>query len=505
MHHKLRTVTLAAAGVAAAVTLITAPQAHAYPVAATSWGAANLISYADSDFEGTLGDWVSSSNTTLTDDTTQAFLHKDSMKMTATAAGSQAAKMGTGTSAPQVNVTAGDKYRESAWVKAPALSGRTVTFADGFYTASGTWLGWTSGSAVTLKSTGTWQYVEGDITAPATAAYMVGSPRITEAGVAANETLNVDEVLVEPYRAATLIGAEDTSGDCKSFSAANTAIGPLQSCKVFYNPTTAIPSSWSASTCSDLPADVTCVLAYKDFASASLINDFVSTVPAANPVIFVYYQEPENPNDSFSYDGKTGASAFVAEFENQASAVHAAVAAYSGPGVFIADDSMDYQYAAGSDHNDGGAGGSCSFIVPASAGTGAPDFYLDDHYAFTTNGDNLATNTDSQSSQEWDGWLNCVSPQNKPIGLAEYGLNCGQTNGTGAEPNALTTSEEMSADNTYLAGEPAGLPVVMWEYWWDTNGYSSGDCQFTEGGSPDGSAAVTQWRANETQNGGGAN
>jgi len=23
----------------------------------------------------------------------------------------------------------------------------------------------------------------------------------------------------------------------------------------------------------------------------------------------------------------------------------------------------------------------------------------------------------------WQGWLGCVSPQNKPIGVAEYGLN----------------------------------------------------------------------------------
>jgi hypothetical protein len=58
---------------------------------------------------------------------------------------------------------------------------------------------------------------------------------------------------------------------------------------------------------------------------------------------------------------------------------------------------------------------------------------------------------------------------------------------------------------TRLRGEPDGVPVVLWEYWWDTNGDSSGNCQFTKGGSPDGTQAVTQWQANETQNGGGAN
>ncbi len=44
---------------------------------------------------------------------------------------------------------------------------------------------------------------------------------------------------------------------------------------------------------------------------------------------------------------------------------------------------------------------------------------------------------------------------------------------------------------------------MMWEYWYDDN--SNGWFEFWVGGSPDGTQAVDQWQADETQNGGGAN
>jgi hypothetical protein len=53
----------------------------------------------------------------------------------------------------------------------------------------------------------------------------------------------------------------------------------------------------------------------------------------------------------------------------------------------------------------------------------------------------------------------------------------------------------MAADNTYLAGNPAGLPVVLYEYWWRNNV----GCVFT------GSSQINEWHSIETQNGGGAN
>jgi hypothetical protein len=200
--------------------------ARAASVEPTSWGAANLLSAADSDFESGVSGWEASSNTTVSQNTSSAFHGDASMELTATAAGSQAAKAEM--NGNQINVTGGDEYRISAWVQTgSAVSGRTVTFALGSYNSSNNWLGWTSGSTVTLSSTTGWQYVSELITEPSTASYVLGSPRLTEAGVSANETLKVDEVLFEPYRAATIIGAEDNSGDCGQFSTANTDIGPL--------------------------------------------------------------------------------------------------------------------------------------------------------------------------------------------------------------------------------------------------------------------------------------
>jgi hypothetical protein len=146
-----------AAVASAAFVGFSVPAAHAFPLESPSWGAANLISYDDSDFENNVGNWVNYSNSTVAQSTSTAFLHSHALKMTATTAGSQAIKMGTGTSAPQVQVNGGDVYRESAWVKTQGGSGRTVTFADGFYDSSGNWLGWTSGTTVTLATKTGWQ------------------------------------------------------------------------------------------------------------------------------------------------------------------------------------------------------------------------------------------------------------------------------------------------------------------------------------------------------------
>jgi hypothetical protein len=469
-----------------------APVAHATGLEPTSWGAANMISAADSDFEGSLGTWVSYSNTTVSDDSSQAFLHRGSMKLTATTSGTQAAKMG-GTGALQVNVTGGDTYRESAWVKVPAAGGRTITFADGFYNAGGTWLGWTSGTTVTLNSTGKWQYVSSLITAPATAGYMLGSPRITETGVAAGEVMNVDEVMVEPYRAATLIGAKDPSTNASQFASANSTIGPLQADKMFYDPSQALPASYSASTCASLPVNVTCVLSYK--VQNTNVASFVGSIPPGRNTIIVWWQEAER--FAFTGPGSNGQN-FVADFEAQANLIRASVTAANISNVFVAMDSSTYQYQAGSSHNLGGAGAGCTFIPPAQY----VDFYLGDHYEPTASGGNMPSVAGPASASpgaEWTGWLGCVAPQNKPIGIAEYGLNGDNSPNYGNDP---TTAQAFAADNTYLESQPDGLPVMLWAYWWYNN---DANWQFTPGGSPNGTQAVTQWQANEHQNGGGAN
>ena len=257
----------------------------------------------------------------------------------------------------------------------------------------------------------------------------------------------MDEVLVEPYRAATLIGAKDPSTDGSAWSSANAAIGPLQVDKMFYGTTTSLPSSYSSSQCANLPAAVTCVLAYK--VADTNVASFVSSIPAGANTIMVWYQEPEG--NSFSScegvnKGSNGAN-FVCEFEHQADLIRANVTSANRANVWVAMDAGGYQYGTGRN------GPACAFIPPSSS----VDFYLEDAYEDPANGSNLASWGTAEENSEWTNWIGCVGPQNKPID---------------------------------------------WMYWWYDNGVQ---CQFTTGGNPDGTQAVQQWQANETQNGGGAN
>lgn len=157
----------------------------------------------------------------------------------------------------------------------------------------------------------------------------------------------MDEVLVEPYRAATLIGAKDPSTDGSAWSSANAAIGPLQVDKMFYGTTTSLPSSYSSSQCANLPAAVTCVLAYK--VADTNVASFVSSIPAGANTIMVWYQEPEG--NSFSScegvnKGSNGAN-FVCEFEHQADLIRANVTSANRANVWVAMDAGGYQYGTG--------------------------------------------------------------------------------------------------------------------------------------------------------------
>lgn len=398
--------------------------------------------------------------------------------------------MGTGTSAPQINVTAGKVYRESAWVKISGQTGRTITFADGFYNSSGTWLGWTSGATVTLAATSGFQYVEDQITAPTGAAYMLGSPRITEGNVAAAESLWIDEVVVAPLRAATMIGAETPDGNCDSsnFSSIDSSIGPLQTCKVFYGPSTPLPA-FAGSICDNLPVSVTCVISFKD---DSGLASFVSHIPARRNVVLVYWQEPEHTwSGGCPLPTCTGAT-YVSQFETEADTIRANVTSSNAENVFIASDAEAYQYdATTSTHHNGT---SCSYIPP-SGNVGSPDFYFMDQYELppTSDNKNLGNDTAVDVSTETNNWLSCATPNNKPLGVAELGYNCGAS--TGNNVNTSVTTDNMGKDNTYLGANPDGLPVVLEEYWYDDNV----GCKFTL------SSAVSEWKSIETQNGGGAN
>ncbi|HVB44568.1 MAG TPA: hypothetical protein VNF47_17970 [Streptosporangiaceae bacterium] len=444
------------------------------PVATTSLDGANLISYANSDFEAGVADWVSISNATLSQDTSHAYLHKDSLLDTITAAGTSQFKLGA--SAGRIQVTAGAKYRVWGYVKAPAVTGRTFTWATGFFDSTATWIGWVSSGTTTLGSSGGWQYVTGTITAPANASYAYGSPRVSYANAAAGELMRLDEVHVEPLRAATLVGAHGDANTAAAFVNANSAIGPLRSDKVFYS--TTLPTSFSGSICDGLPAGVVCEISYKTMTTN--VSSFVSSIPADRPVILTYYQEPED--NTFSYNGLTGGAAYVAEFENQSDLIRSAAA--DAPNVFVAFNGGSYQY------QDGKNGANCSFVPPV----GYVDMYLLDHYENPANGQNVASQTGGLG-EEWTNWMNCVGSSQKPMGFGEYGSNGEQY---GFNPNDATTYEAIQADDAYLKSFTS-QPIFMWDYWYDAT-LTEGGYAFTEGGSPDGTQAVSAWHAVEAGN-----
>src|SRR5580704_13250372 len=136
----------------------------------------NLLSYANSDFEGQANFIpVTNIGTNGISDSSAVKLHgKDSLQFTAQAAGSTALKLQEGSSATQINVNGGKTYTLGGWFKLPnANHNESVTFGLGLYDSNGTWLpnNWYSTSALSLSATSNWQYVEGQITVPSNAAW----------------------------------------------------------------------------------------------------------------------------------------------------------------------------------------------------------------------------------------------------------------------------------------------------------------------------------------------
>jgi hypothetical protein len=202
----------------------------------------------------------------------------------------------------------------------------------------------------------------------------------------------------------------------------------------------------------------------------------------------VFEGEPER-NPAF-----TSGAQFVSQFDTESQNIRKAAVTSAGnamPNVFVAMDSSTYEYGAGPNDS---AGTKCGYI-PQTTST---DFYLADHYDEGANGKSLpnenstiASDPDTTNGQKWLNWLSCVQSINKPLGLAEYGLDCH------SDPNQPVVSQEMGADNPYLAAIPSATePTIMWEYWYSDNGGNPG-CVYTN------TTTMAQWQAIETQNGGG--
>lgn len=498
---------LAAAGVSIAVTMpahaASATTSPATTAAGTTTAAptevGNLLDYANSDFEGTTGNWASVGNARLTDDTSEAYLHHDSLLDAVPAAGTTTFELGQGSSAVPIPVGAGYTYTVGAYFKIPAVSGQSLTFGLGFRKSSGGSITWVSTGHLSLASTGQWQYVSGRIKAPAGAASVMSSPRVTYFRASAGEAINMDEASFVPYRAAQIIGAY-AGGNAADWIAADKTsdVGPLQSVKEFIIKEKALPSQWDstgnecygieqtlgAKNSAEWPA---CVISYNLLETEPDLVKFFTRLPAAQMVIMNWRDEPEAPHAVFPECGgkKADGAAYVCDFEKESD--HIRQAADGAPDVFVDMDASTYQYDSdpGSGHDRGGAAPHCPYIPPASY----VDFYLADHYDQDATDASLP-DENSPEGTEWSTWLNCVASSGKPIGLAEYGLDCRTQ-----KPPQKTLADEIGKDNDYLLAIPgAKQPTIMWEYWdWDTK---PPGCQMTS------TTVKDEWKSVETQNGG---
>jgi hypothetical protein len=187
----------------------------------------------------------------------------------------------------------------------------------------------------------------------------------------------------------------------------------------------------------------------------------------------------------------------VCYFQQQSAEIRRAAAADGvTPQVLVAMDAETYAYHPLSDteHNKslkrarGKAarnGTSCLFIPPSSY----VDVYLGDHYAYHATSDLDAG--PGERAETWQNWLACVLPQNKPIGVAEYGVNPNDSNPSG-------TASAIAAAASYLAALPTTTheEMAMWELWDSAPGVGNNWAIDRE---PE---AISAWRAAETQNGG---
>jgi hypothetical protein len=494
----------------------------------------NLLSYANSDFEGQ-ANFVPVTNIKKISDSSAAALHgKDSLEFTAKAAGTTALKLQEGSSPTQINVNPGgksDTYTLGGWFKLPtANSGESVTFGLGLYDSSGTWINWFDTPSLPLSATSNWQYVEGQVTAPANAAWALDSPEITLSNAKRGQVAYLDMLVLKPYRGAQAIGAHGACSDPCNYSAnnwttTNNAIGPLQSDKEFFDPTNSppdgnLPSSFKDTICYAIetklgrtPADQltwpVCIIAYKgtlssnDATAQADMNSFLAAVPPQQELYIVWHSEPEGK----SFSGQPGCGkdtswqAFTCEFERLGTFVHEST--HYGPNIFVAMDSAGSYYSTEPD--------GCNWM-PANNNnsTGGADVYLVDFYEYkVVAGTNV--NTEASRQQEWRNWLSCATAQSRPIGFGEYGLDestpppLAAPTCTNNKNDAAQAPNAMSADNSYLETLPMSgqaqmknpVPVVMWDYWYSYYGGTPDCTVFT---SP---TAISTWMGIENANGGG--
>lgn len=143
---------------------------------------ANLLTADDASADATQGTWVNNTNTTLVTSATQTNYGTNSLRMTATAAGTMSIRTASGTGGYPVK--AGVVYTFGASFRA-GTTARTVQVGAAFYNRAGTIIGAVAYGTGAADSNAGWTAVTYQVTAPANAVYaavflQVTSPAISE-------------------------------------------------------------------------------------------------------------------------------------------------------------------------------------------------------------------------------------------------------------------------------------------------------------------------------------
>ena len=264
--------------------------------------------------------------------------------------------------------------------------------------------------------------------------------------MARHEVVNVDEMTLRPYRAALVIGAHGNiadSGasayDATDWLETNLRLGPLQSDKTFFDGSTPLPSSWSspANNCYEIEQSLPssswpeCVIAYKVQESEAQLTGIPCRIAPRSTDHHGVVAGARERRRSRVVPGPvaTARTSSATSSSSRSNIRQAAAADGVTPEVLVGMDANTYAYEPMSDSEaNESLEGDCSFI--AQAGTSCSfippgayvDVYLADHYALQCDQQPRSW-APASGPTNWQDWLACVLPQNKPIGLAEYGLN----------------------------------------------------------------------------------
>ncbi len=284
-------------------------------------------------------------------------------------------------------------------------------------------------------------------------------PAVVMAGVMLTALFGLSACAAGGARVARWTGARGgPTNALSSWKAANTAIGPLHTDRVFYR---TLPSSyWADRYCSGLPAQVMCIVSYKT--PTVNVAAYVKSVPTGRPVIMVFHHEPEDG------DFPSG-SAFVAAFEAQSNLIRAAAAGRSDIQVaMVAGTSRQYA-------NPSGHGWDCSYIPPAR--------YVDHYFADIYDPTGVMLENDPGFTR----WQYCTAGRHRSRGITEWGIGP-----TKCMTSGLTRAHVMARDEQWLRERFPHMYLL--EYWWVDDSATEGTCADWKFTSP---AEISAWKSAE--------